>query len=193
MKVIKFLLAALAFTGLLMTGCSDKQNSPIGPTDQSLDQSGYLEKKVVREFSGTMDPIEVTDPGTTKEVNGKIIIRNMHNRVVVNASFKGGGPDLFSGEGDLEINEIINFATGKGYAWGKLKLKPSAPEAHGGHWDLVWFGSGKLGPAGWTLPLNEVGTGKGGALTGLHLSMNNMITAPPDLSTWHGEYHGFIK
>ena len=45
MKVIKFLLAALAFTGLLMTGCSDKQNSPIGPTDQSLDQSGYLEKK----------------------------------------------------------------------------------------------------------------------------------------------------
>jgi len=175
---------------LLLMGCSDKINSPVAPIDQ--DQVS-LEKKTLREFSGSMDPIEVTDPGTTKEVNGKIMILGMHNRVVVNASFADGGPDIFSGEGDLEINEIIDFASGEGKSWGKLKLTPSAPEALGGYWELVWHGKATLGLSGWTVPLKEGGPGKDGVLKGLHVFMDNTITTPVDLSSWHGEFNGVIK
>jgi hypothetical protein len=175
---------------LSLVGCSDKQNSPVAPIDQ--DQVS-LAKHVYREFTGSMDPIEVTDPGTVKEVNGKIIVRGMHNRIVVNATFNDGDPDLFSGEGDLELNEIINFATGEGYAWGKLKLTPAAAEALGGHWELIWHGRGTLGATGWTIPLKEGGPGKDGALTGLHVFMDNLITAPADLSSWYGEFQGYIK
>jgi len=193
MKTFFYITAFLAMVILSLIGCSDKQNSPVGPIDQSLDQPFSLEKKVVREFSGSMDPTEVIDPGTIKEVHGKTIIRGVYNKIVVNAAFTNGGTDLFSGEGDLEMNGIVDYAKGTGYYWGKLKLTPSSPEARGGHWDLVWFGRGKLGPTGWTLPLNEIGTGKDGALTGLHLTMDNMITGPADWSLWHGEFHGFIK
>ena len=175
---------------LSLVGCSDKQNSPVAPMDQ--DQV-TLEKKIHRAFTGTMDIIEVQDPGTTKEVNGKIIVRDMHTRIAVSAAFSDGGTDLFSGEGDLETNGIVDFAEGTGYWWGKLKLTPAAPEALGGYWALIWHGKSTLGPTGWTLPLKEGGPGKGGALKGLHVFMDNMITAPVDLSTWHGEFQGIIK
>jgi hypothetical protein len=199
MKEIKILLAALVFTGLLITGCSDKQNSPVGPTDQFINQPGTVEKKIVREFSGPGDPLEITNPGITKVIKGKTILRGMHNKIAVSVSFKGGSPDLFSGEGDLELNAIIDFAVGKGNWWGTLKLKPDAPEARGGQWKLVWYGKATISPTawnggpGWILPLKKFGPGKGGALTGLHCSAEVMITAPPDLSTWHGEWHGVLK
>ncbi|MGB8316621.1 MAG: hypothetical protein WCE54_00755 [Ignavibacteriaceae bacterium] len=199
MKTLKFLAALLGFVILLFAGCSDKSQSPVAPVDQSINQPGLLEKKIFREFTATGDPIEITDPGITKEVHGKTILRGMHNKVVVKASFKDGGADLFSGEGDLELNAIINFEAGEGNWWGTLKLKPYAPKARGGQWKLVWYGKATFNPTawnggpGWILPIKEFGPGKGGTLTGLHCEAEVMITAPADLSWWHGEYHGFIK
>jgi hypothetical protein len=199
MKTLKFLAALLGFVILLFAGCSDKSQSPVSPVDQSINQPGSIEKKTIREFFGTGDPLEITNPGITKEVKGKTIFRGMHNRVIVKASFTDGGTDIFSGEGDLELNAIIDFAAGKGNWWGTLKLKPNAPEAHGGLWKLVWYGKATFSPTawkggpGWILPLKEFGPGKGGALTGLQCNANVIITAPADLSWWHGEWHGFIK
>ncbi len=199
MKSIKCVLALFAFGGLLLIGCSDKSQSPIAPDDQTINQPGSLEKKIVREFSGPGDPQEITNPGTTKVIKGKTILRGMHNRVLVSVSFKGNGTDLFSGEGDLELNAIIDGAAGVGQWWGTLKLTPKAPEARGGHWNLIWHGKATISPTaweggpGWILPLKEFGYGKGGALTGLYCDADVMITAPLDLTWWHGEYHGYIK
>ena len=117
----------------------------------------------------------------------------MHNKVVTSATFADGGADLFSGQGDLEINAIVDFAAGQGYWWGKVKLTPAAPEALGGYWEIFWYGRGRLGPTGWTLPLKESGYGKGGALSGSIIFLDHIITSPPDLSSWHGEYQGSIK
>jgi len=199
MRTLFYAAALLAMVLLALVGCSDNSISPVNPSEQSVSEQISLEKHIYREFSATGDPVEITNPGTTKEVHGKTILRGMHNRVLVSASFTDGGPDLFSGEGDLELNAIIDFAAGKGNWWGTLKLKPNAPEARDGQWKLIWYGKATFSPTawqggpGWILLLNEFGPGKGGALTGLHLQADIIVTAPADLSWWYGEWHGFIK
>ena len=193
MRTIFYAVAFLAMVLLALVGCSDRSVSPVSPTDQSINQPGSLEKNIIREFSGTAYPIEVTDPGTTKEVDGKTIIKGMRTKIIFNATFTDGGADLLSGEGDLELNGIVDFAAGTTFWWGKLKLTPAAPEALGGHWELIWHGRGTLGSAGWTIPLKESGYGKGGSLNGLHAFFDHIITAPPDISTWTGSAEGFIK
>jgi len=75
MKALTYAAVVLACAGISLLGCSDKLSSPVAPTDQAINQPGSLEKNIIREFSGTMIPIEVTDPGTTKVVDGKTVIR----------------------------------------------------------------------------------------------------------------------
>jgi hypothetical protein len=52
---------------------------------------------------------------------------------------------------------------------------------------------GLLGPIGWTSPLKEMGPGKGGTLTGMHVFMENNIIVNPDFKMWTGAYTGYVK
>ena len=180
MKTLKCAVVLLAFAGLLIIGCSDKSQLPVSPADQAINQPVSLEKNFTRDFTGTMT-LTGADPsaGFTKEPDGKIMMRSLKQTVYFSVNFSDGGPDLLRGPGDLELNSNIDFNAGTGESWGKLTLTPSAPEAQGGQWVMTWHGKGTLGPAGWTIPLKEVGHGNGGALTGLQCFMDNIIQLQP--------------
>jgi hypothetical protein len=173
---------------LSLVGCSDKSNSPVAPADESS-----LGKVTIREFTGTDYPTGLIDPGTTTVHKEKMKIRGMRQSFAFQVLFSDGGIDLLSGEGDLELNANIDLTNGTAFWWGKKLLTPSAPEALGGQFKFTWHGSAVLGPSGWTLSVKEVGHGEGGALTGIQCFFDNIITAPPDLSTWSGDLEGYLR
>ena len=188
MSTSKIFFVLFVFVGLLLVSCSDEQQSPVSPTDQSS-----LDKVIIRDFTGTDYPTGLIDPGTTTEHNGIMKIRDMHQSFALEATFSDGGIDLLSGNGDLELNANIDWNNGTAFWWGKKTLTPSAPEALGGQFKFTWHGSATLGPSGWTLTIQEVGHGEGGALTGIQCFFDNIITAPVDLSTWSGDLEGDLK
>jgi hypothetical protein len=206
MKPTGFALLLLAVLAFVAAGCTDNSTEPLAPSDQSANVPGALEKKVVREFSGTMwqnfaDPNFLIDPGVTKVLpNGKVFVKGVVQKVVCAAAFTDGGTDLFSGNAVVELNGLADPVAGVGEFWGKATITPAAPEARGGVWKLTWRGKGKLGPLvgldppyGWTIPLKEGGEGKGGALHGMELSMDNTISSSADFTIWTGAYSGYIK
>jgi hypothetical protein len=186
MNTTKIFIVLLAFVGLSLVGCSDKQQSPVSPTNQ-----GSLDKDIIREFTGTDVPLEITDPGTITVHNGITMLRNMHQNVAFNITFSDGGIDILSGEGDLELNANIDVANGTSFWWGKKTLTPT--EVPDGQFKFTWHGPGTLGPSGWTLTYQEVGHGEGGGLTGIQCFYDNLVTAPPNLVTWSGVVDGYIK
>ena len=188
MKTLKCIIVLFAFVGLWLAGCSDNSQSPVAPTDQSS-----LDKVIIRDFTGTDYPTGLIDPGTTTVHNGITMIRDMHQIIVFEVTFSDGGIDLLSGEGDVELNANIDFANGTSFWWGNVTLTPSAPEALGGQFKITWHGQGTLGPSGWTIPLQEVGHGEGGALISIQCFFNNQITASADLSVWSGAMEGYLK
>ena len=197
------LLVVLAF---VLVGCTDNPMEPLSPSDQSAKVPSALEKKVVQDFSGTMwqdfnAPGFLIDPGVTKVLpDGRVFIRGIKQKVKCSATFTDGGVDLFSGDAVVELNGLADPAAGVGEFWGKATVTPAAPKARGGVWKLTWRGKGKLGPLvgwdpafGWTIPLKEGGEGKGGALHGMHLTMDNLVSASADFIVWTGAYTGTIK
>ena len=57
MKALKCFLVLFSFLGLILVGCSDQSQSPVSPTDQSINASSALEKKFPpREFTGEAIP-----------------------------------------------------------------------------------------------------------------------------------------
>ncbi|MDH3269046.1 MAG: hypothetical protein OEM46_09365 [Ignavibacteria bacterium] len=184
----KFFFVLFAFVGLLLVSCSDEQQSPVTPTDPSS-----LGKDIIREFTGTEEPLAITDPGTITVHNGITMLRNMHQNVAFQVTFSDGGIDILSGEGDLELNANIDVVNGTSFWWGNKTLTPSDPEALGGQFKFTWHGPGTLGPAGWTLTFQEVGHGEGGALTGIQCFNDILVTASPNLSTWIGDAEGYLK
>jgi len=195
MKTLKCVFVLLAFLGLSLVGCSNEQQSPVTPTDQ-----GSLEKKFTREFTANEFPTGIIDSGIYRYPDGKILLRGHRGNVWFDAEFLPGDtdPDLLTGPGEDEINGITDPITGIGQWQGKLTLRPEAIEAAGGEWKFTWHGEATFnltawnGGPGWTIPLQVEGHGNGGALTGMQCRMELIISAPPDLSTWTAEAHGFI-
>jgi hypothetical protein len=199
MKALICAVVLLVFAGLLLTGCSKLSQTPVSPMDQSLNQAGPLEKSVIKEFTGTITPIEVLGPGITKYPDGKMAMRGILQKVIWEVTFSDGGTDLVSGPGVLELNSNIDPAAGEAFWWGKLTLMPLASEAQGGQYQLTWHGKATLGPSGWlggpgwTLDIQTRGHGEGGALDGIQCFFHLIVSAPPDISTWTGVSEGTIK
>ncbi len=192
MKALTFAVALLVFVGLGLLGCTDEALSPVASTDQAIRGPGSIAKSVARDFTFTMIPTGITDPGIFKLPDGKVLIRGIQGPIHFTASFSDGLPDLLTGPGEVEVSCIADYSTGVGEWQGKVTLKPLAPEAAGGVWEFTWHGTGTLGASGWTLPLKEVGHGVGGALTGMQCNLENTITAPADMSTWAGGGPGVV-
>jgi hypothetical protein len=188
MSTSKIFFVLFVFVGLLLASCSDEQQSPVSPTDQ-----GSLGKVIIRDFTGTDYPTALIDPGTTTEHNGIMKIRDMHQSIAFEVIFSDGGVDLLSGNGDLELNANIDWNNGTAFWWGSKTLTPTSPEAQGGQFKFNWHGPATLDVSGWTLTLQEVGHGDGGALTGIQCFLDNIVSALPDLSDWTGAMDGYLK
>jgi hypothetical protein len=140
-----------------------------------------------------MWPTGIIGVPITKLPDGKVMVRGIRQPIAVTADF-GGSPDLMTGSGEVEINGISDYTTGVGQWHGKLTLTPNA----GGVWEFTWHGTATLNIANpienstWTLPLQEEGYGKGGALTGMQCRMENIITANFYLDSWTGAAHGVV-
>jgi hypothetical protein len=180
MKTLKCVLALFAFVGLMLVGCSDESQSPVSPSDQSIQASSSLQKNVIRKFLGEEGP-NLADPGLVvpepKIADGKTIFKGIKLNTYFKADFLDGGPDLLSGYGKLELNSIIDNATGAGFTWGKLTITPTNPAANGGVWEITWHGNGYVHPStGMTItPLKWVGHGKGGAVNGMQFRCDDTI------------------
>ena len=155
MKTLKCVLVLFAFVGLTLVGCSDESQSPVAPTDQSIQSPTSLQKNIIRPFTGKegpdvvgfLPPLTLIDPGSSKIVDGnKMISRGMLEHTFFKATFKDGGLDLLSGKGILELNSNFDLATGEGFTWGKLTVTPDNPLALGGVWEISWHGEMFPGP-----------------------------------------------
>ena len=122
MKALKCVLVLFSFVGLILVGCSDELQSPVSPSDQSIQASSTLQKNVIRKFLGEEDP-SLADPGLVvpdpKIADGKTILKGIKLNTYFKANFLDGGPDLLSGNGKLELNSIIDNATGGRFHLGK--------------------------------------------------------------------------
>ena len=197
MKTLTYATIFLACVGLSLLGCSDKSQSPVAPTDQSASQPGSLGKCFIRVFTNTMaanlsDPNVVIDPGTTVYSDGKMIVTGFVEKTLFNATFLDGGTDLLTGNGVLGMDFVLDLATGVGTSRGTLTITPKAPETLGGVWEIKWHGTMSPGPSGSICPITSTGCGKGGALDGLKLFDDAVITLV-DLVQWTGEGKGVIK
>src|SRR3990170_1686620 len=117
MKTLKCVLVLFAFVGLLLLGCSDQLQSPVSPTDQSVQAPGSLEKSFPpREFTSDEIPTGVIDPGIFKYPDGKIMLRGHRGPILFTAEFSlsDTGPDLLTGPGEVEINGITDPIAGVG-------------------------------------------------------------------------------
>jgi hypothetical protein len=192
MRTLTYATVVLAFVGLALLGCADKSQPPVAPTGQSASGPGSLGKVVSREFTAVMVPTGLDNPGVFKFPDGKVMLRGLSGPVRFSATFSDGLPDLLTGPGEVEINGSADYNAGVGQWYGKLTLRPVAPEAAGGVLEFTWHGTATLGVSAWTLPLKEEGHGVGGALTGMQCRLDNTITAAVDLSSWTSEIEGVI-
>ncbi len=192
MKNLSAVVVLLMLAGISLVGCTDNTQSPVAPADQAVQGPGPLAKIMARSFTFTLMPTGVTDPGTTEMRDGKLVLRGLRGPASFTAAFSDGLPDLLTGPGEVEINANVDLAAGVGRWYGRLTVRPVAPQAAGGVWEFVWVGKGTLGASGWTLPLMEIGYGVGGALTRKVCNLDNTITAPADMSTWAGGGRGTV-
>lgn len=198
------LMAAVAF---VIGGCSDNPAQPVSPADQSAGVPGALAKHSETPFYGTMwqdagNSGFLVDPGVVKNPDGKTTFKGVRQLVLCAATFPAGETDLFSGSAVVTVDGWADFIAGEGVFYGKLEVTPT--NGSGGMWRLSWHAKGKLGPLpaglpvelgsyGWTFPLQEEGPGVGGALTSMHIFMDNNVYCTPDLQIWFGSYNGYVK
>jgi hypothetical protein len=206
MKALSFVLLLMASMAFVLLGCSDNTTQPVSPTDQSVGVPPLLAKYTETPFEGLMwqdvyAPGFLVDAGVVKFPDGKILIKGVEQKVVCAANFPAGSTDLFSGNAVVTLNGIADNNTGVGDFYGKITVTPT--NGGGGRWELTWHAKGTLGPItdplgllgpiGWTIPLKELGPGKGGTLTGMHVFMDNTVLVNPDFIKWTGAYTGYIK
>ena len=189
--ILSVLLTSAALTFALM-GCSDNPTMPVSPAGMSMSAPGHLSKTIESDFTFVLVPTDVTDPGVPKSPDGKAMLRGLRGPVYFTAAFADGSPDLLTGPGEIEVNGLTDFSAGVGKWYGKLIVRPVAPEAGGGIWEFNWHGTATLGATGWTLPLKEQAHGVGGALTGMQCRLENTVMSPPELFPWSGGGTGVV-
>ncbi len=193
MKTFMMLLLLLFTLVLAVPGCSDQSEPLASVPGQPGGAAGTLEATSVVEFSGSMYPTGLTDPGLARTPDGKLMLREMDQTFVTNVAFVGGGDDLISGNGVLELNGKVDFVEGVADFWGNATLTPTSAGALGGVWELTWNGRSTFNGSVWTTRTQWVGHGAGGTLTGKNCIFDNTFTSPPDLSTWIGTVNGLLR
>lgn len=184
MNLSKIFFVLFVFVGLLLVSCSNEQQSPVSPTDQS-----FLDKVTIVNFTSLSYPTVLLDPGEQRISGGNFIGRN-----VIAAIRWDSENDSVNASGILTLNFNLDAVTGEGPYWGTLTLTPDEP-AIGGEWDLTWNGRAtQTGPTEWTIPLNMVGHGSGGSIDKMHLDVTNtIIYNEPFPSFWLGYIVGEMK
>jgi hypothetical protein len=196
MKLLKYSAVLFSFVLLLLVGCSDKTQSPVAPSEQSLNQPISLEKNFTRDFTAIGIPTGIYNEPIYKYPDGKKLALHYLGPVQLTAAFADGLTDLLSGTGEIEIMGIQDQVTGIGHFEGKLTITPD--NAEGGVWKITFHGKPSYSPTaweggpGWVLPLKELGHGNGGTINGMQLVWENTVVGPLDWSIWAGSGPGNI-
>jgi hypothetical protein len=191
MKVLRSFAVLFSFLGFLLVGCSDKTQSPVAPSDQSIQDQNSLEKCIITHFTETHCPVAILNPGSVKLINGKWVMK----KIVVKERLDASTP-LSTGYMIHSLSGIMDSQTGEGPVWGTFTLTPDV-NAGGGIWKGVYSGYRSKKPGSdtlFTLPLKVLGQGKGGNLQGMKIFLDDVITAwgtPP--VGWYGSGKGFYK
>ncbi len=186
MKTLKCVLVLFAFMGLLLVGCSDEQQSPVTPIDQSS-----LQKVIITNFTFTHFPIGLTGEGTIKLVGGNWILKDVGVIELITSSDPLGGGTMIH-----YLSARMDAVTGEGPVHGSLTITPTG-NAEGGVWEGNYTGYRSKMPGSDTLfvlPIHLVAHGRGGTIEGMQMQSNTTITAwgtPP--VGWYGGGEGFYK
>jgi hypothetical protein len=192
MNTTKFFIVLFAFVGLSLVSCSNEQQSPVTPIDQSS-----LEKVIITDFTFTDYPIAPPSGGEiTLTPGGKWQVK----KIKVLERFASSDP-LFDGIMEHYLSLTIDAVTGEGPCHGSFTVTPNNPTMTGGGvWEGTYEGyrSQSSVPEEWTLPLNVVGHGRGGTIDGMQLFSTAILTVRADGPTtlptsWIGLGEGFYK
>ena len=186
MKTLKCVIVLFTFVGLSLVGCSNEQQSPVTPIDQSS-----LEKVIITNFTFTHFPIGLTGEGTVKLVGGNWILKDVGVMELITSSDPLGGGNMIH-----YLSARMDAVTGEGPVHGSFTITPTG-NAGGGVWEGIYEGYRSKMPGSDTLfvlPLQLVGHGKGGTIDGFQMQTNTTIIAwgtPP--AGWYGSGEGFYK
>ena len=189
MKTFICVSGVLIMLMLSLVGCSDKSQSPVDPTDK--DQVSLEKCPAVIHYTESHYPLEILDPGTVTVVGNKMIIK----KVVVKERLDASN-NLVTGYMTHKLSAILNLNTGEGPMWGTYTLKPDAFASGPEKWEGTYTGWRSKTPGSdtlFTIPLKVLGQGKGKALKGMKLFLNDVITGwgtPP--TGWYGGGKGYI-
>jgi hypothetical protein len=193
MKTLKCVLVLFSFVGLMLVGCSDELQSPVGPSDQSIQSPTSLQKITIRPFTGKEYPTSLVYFPEPYMFHGKQIVIGLKYKTRFEAAFSDGKPDLLSGNGFLILNQVLDMQTYQGFATGKLTVTPDNKNA-GGVWEIIWYSKVFLAPDPHTgalvltYPGTWVGCGKGGKINGMQLHGDDIIKYnPADPMSWYGD------
>jgi len=172
MKTFKCILILLAFTLLLITGCSDKSQSPV-----SSNELLPLEKNNKIEYTVTSVPI-LLDP-TIAPAYMKIAGRTIHLKDFPVIDSVTSSDPRFTGKMEHQLSIKLDLITGEGPCNGKWTLTPDNLELTGGGiWEGTYEGyrSKTDVPFVFTLPLRMVAHGKGGTIDGWETFTDAIVT-----------------
>jgi hypothetical protein len=193
MKTLKCTAILLAFVALLLSGCSDKAQSPVGLPEQSTQAPTSLEKPIAPiKFTCTHIPTGVIiDPGKRWQTPGGIW---QIKKVGVEENVLSSDP-LVAGIMVHYLSATMD-AAGEGPVHGSFKI--TLADGGGMYWEGTYEGyrSKSSSTPGWefTLPLKAVGHGRGGTIDGMKMSFDDLIRAngtPP--TEWYGISNGFYR
>jgi hypothetical protein len=191
MKTLKSVLVLFSFIGLMLVGCSDKNQSLIAP----LDQQGSLQKAVITNFTFTHSPVGFTGEGEINLVpGGKWQIKQFG----VTEQFISSDP-MVDGIMVHYLSGTIDAVTGEGTCHGSFTVTPTA-DVDGGVWEGTYEGYRSVSnvQGEWTLPLKVEGHGRGGTIDGMQMKGSAVLTIVTDGVTtlpayWTGAGEGYYK
>jgi|GEM_PF-1613738 len=199
MKALSFVLMLMASVAIVLVGCSDNAMQPVSPTDQFAQAPAPLQKNFIRAFTGHEYPTQLVSPGESFIADGKQVVRGAQYTTRFEATFTDGKPDLLTGNGFLELKQVLDMETLTGHATGKLTVTPDNVAA-GGVWVINWQSQAypapdprdPTNPAKFVLtyPAKWVGHGKGGAINGMQIFGDDIIKfnlLDPNGMDWWGD------
>jgi hypothetical protein len=171
MKTLNCTAILLAFAGLLLAGCSDKEQSPLTPTDQAVQQPGSLQKSNDVPVAFSMSSPKVFVGGKMWENGGKLQIKEFRVLEPVAAL-----DPRVSGQMDNSLSLTVDLITGEGPCHGSFTIDPDA--LADGIWQGTYSGyrSKTDNPYVFTLPLRGVAHGKGGSIDKMQMFIEITLT-----------------